>query len=210
MLGQAVGRLFLTLVILPLIRVDVLLPFVRFLRFSERRAQKAAQAADARAKGGQPPTEDSLTDDDASAEDELDSDDGSVDGPEPSERRRLKAPVPTEPRLSPLSVKKHRLVDSADNRLGPPWPAASSDATTSSTPLRKIQVTRAIRPKGKYETDGIASVESGTAANKLSRRLILGLADLDSVHGRCVILVLLRILFKKKDVLTIPFFFSFV
>ncbi|KAH0836887.1 hypothetical protein J3R83DRAFT_8689 [Lanmaoa asiatica] len=48
----------------------------------ERRAQKATQAADARTKGGQPTTEESLTDDDASAEDELDSDDGPADGPE--------------------------------------------------------------------------------------------------------------------------------
>jgi hypothetical protein len=149
-----------------------------FLGFSERRAQKAAQAADARAKGGQPAVEDSLTDDDASAEDELDSD----DGPE-SNRAEERCKLP------PLSGKKHRLVDSADNRLNPPWAAASSDATTSGGSLRKIQPARAIRPKSKYEADGVATVEPGTSATRLPRRLILGLADLDSVHGRYVILI---------------------
>ncbi|KAF8141346.1 hypothetical protein EV363DRAFT_1391816 [Boletus edulis] len=151
-----------------------------------RRAQKAAQAADARAKGGQSAAEDSLTDDDASAEDELDSDDGPVDGPESNraeERRKVKAPI-QEPRLPPPSAKKPRLVDSPDNRLGPPWPATSSDPITNGGSLRKIQPPRAIRPKSKYETDGVATVEPGTSANRVSRRLILGLADLDSVHGR--------------------------
>ena len=160
-----------------------------FLGFSERRAQKAAQTADARAKGAQPAAEDSLTDDDASAEDELDSDDGPADGPESNrESRKLKAPLPSEPRLLPLSAKKHRLVDSAENRLGPPWPA-TSDAPTSGGSLRKIQPARAVRP------NGVAAVEPGTSANRLPRRLILGLVDLDSVHGRYVILVsFLRIL----------------
>lgn len=167
-----------------------------FLGFSERRAQKAVQAADARAKGAQPAVEDSLTDDDASAEDELDSDDGPTDGPESNradESRKLKAPIPSELRLLPLSAKKHRLVDSADNRLGPPWPA-TSDAPTSGS-VRKVQPSRAVRPKCKYE-DGVATVEPGTSANRLPRRLILGLADLDSVHGRYVILVIpfLRVL----------------
>lgn len=160
------------------------------LGFSERRAQKAAQAADARAKGGQPAVEDSLTDDDASAEDELESDNGHADGPESNrteERPRLKAPLPTEPRVPPLSAKKHRLVDSADNRLGPPW-SATSDATTSGGTFRKVPPTRAIRPKSKHEADGAATVELGTSANRLPRRLILGLADLDSVYGRYVIL----------------------
>jgi len=160
-----------------------------FLGFSERRAQKAAQAASARAEGAQPAGEDSLTDDDASAEDELESDDGHADGPESNrteERRKLKAPLPTELRLPPLSAKKHRLVDSADNRLGPSW-SATSDATTSGGPPRKVPPTRAIRPKNKYEADG-AAMEPGTSANRLPRRLILGLADLDSVYGRYVIL----------------------
>lgn len=155
--------------------------------FSERRAQKAAQAADVRAEGGQPVIEDSFTDDDTSSEDELDSDDGPADGPESDDRRRVKALAPTDPRLSPVSAKKHRLVDSPDNRLGPPWPAGSSDATTVGVPVRKTHLARAIRPKTKHETDGITSVESGTSANKLSRRLILGLADLDSAPGRYVI-----------------------
>lgn len=162
-----------------------------FLGFSERRAQKAAQAADARAKGGQPAAEDSLTDDDASAEDELDSDDGPADGPEPNwaeERRKLKAPIPSESRLAPPPAKKQRLTDSADNRLAPPWPSTSSDVTMSAASLRKTQPARAIRPRHKYEADGVASVESGTSGNRLPRRLILGLADLDSMHGRYVIL----------------------
>ncbi|KAN0088339.1 hypothetical protein V8E55_005396 [Tylopilus felleus] len=153
----------------------------------ERRAQKAAHAADARIKGGQPAAEDSLTSDDASAEDELDSDDGPANGSESyraEEKLKLKAPIPTEPRLPPLSAKRHRLVDNADNRIGPPWPATSSDATTSGGPLRKIQPARVIRPKSKYEPDGVTTFEPGTSASKLSRRLILGLADLDSVHGR--------------------------
>lgn len=148
-----------------------------FLGFSERRAQKAAQAADARAKGGQP-VEDILTDDDASAEDELDSDDG-PDSNRAEGRRKL----------PPLSGKKHRLVDSADSRLGPPWPTTSSDATSGSS-LRKIQPARATRPKSKYEADGVATVEPGMSATRLPRRLILGLADLDSVHGRYVIPVI--------------------
>lgn len=159
------------------------------LRVSERRAQKLAQSADARAKGVQPATEDSLTDDDASAEDELDSDDGGGDGLESNrveERRPLKAPAPTEPRFSPLSAKKHhRLVDGVDSRLGPPWPLA--DSTMSSAP-RKVQLARSIRPRGKYETDG----PSAESANKLPGRLILGLADLDSPHGRYAILSLAR------------------
>ncbi|KAG6381842.1 hypothetical protein JVT61DRAFT_453 [Boletus reticuloceps] len=137
-----------------------------------RRAQKAAQAADARARGGQSAAEDSLTDDDASAEDELDSDDGPVDGPESDraeERRKVKAPI-QESRLPPPSAKKPRFFDSADNRLV--------------ALIRKIQPPRAIRPKSKYEIDGVATVEPGTSANRVSRRLILGLADLDSVHGR--------------------------
>lgn len=192
-----------------------------FVGFSERRAQKAAHAADARIKGGQPAAEDSLTSDDASAEDELDSDDGPANGSESyraEEKLKLKAPIPTEPRLPPLSAKRHRLVDNADNRIGPPWPATSSDATTSGGPLRKIQPARVIRPKSKYEPDGVTTFEPGTSASKLSRRLILGLADLDSVHGRYVIrafpflgvLVVLfyRFCFKTRDygLLIIPFF----
>lgn len=158
--------------------------------FSERRAQKAAHAADARANGGQPATEDSLTDDDASAEDELDSDDGLADGPESNpveERRKSKAPMLTESRLPPPFVKKQRLVDNTDNRVGPSWLATSSDPTTSGSSHRKTQPARAIRPKSKYEADSVASVES---ANRLSRRLIFGLADLDTVHGRYVILAI--------------------
>lgn len=135
---------------------------------------------------------DSLSDDDdASAEDELDSDDGPADGPDATrveEKRKLKAS--TEPRLPSLSAKKRRSVDCVDNRSGPPWPATSSDATTSGSSLRKIQPARAIRPKGKYETDGVATAEPGMSATRLPRRLILGLADLDSVHGRYVILAI--------------------
>lgn len=174
--------------------------------FSDRRAQKAAQAADARAKGGHPPIEDSFTEDDASAEDELDSDDGAVDGVESNrveERRRVRAATLTDPQLSPLSAKKHRSVDGADNRPAPPWP----DATSGGTALRKAQAARAIRPKGKYETDGIALVDPGMSATKLSRRLILGLADLDSVHGRYVISVISFPL--RPSFVLVLFFFSF-
>ncbi|KAH0836888.1 hypothetical protein J3R83DRAFT_8690 [Lanmaoa asiatica] len=50
--------------------------------------------------------------------------------------------------------------------------------------FEKHKPTRAIRPKSKYEADVVNSVESGMSANRLPRRLIFGLADLDSVHGR--------------------------
>ncbi|KAG9308066.1 hypothetical protein JVU11DRAFT_12633 [Chiua virens] len=152
----------------------------------ERRAQKAAQAADSSANGGQPAVEDSLTDDDASAEDELDSDDGLVDGFDSSrgeERRKSKAAtIPTESRLPPLSTKKQRLVDGPDSRFGPPWPSSSDPATSG--PPRKAQAARAIRPKSKVEAEVTASVDSGTSPNRLTRRLIWSLSDLDSAHGR--------------------------
>lgn len=198
MLSQTVGHIFVFILHLShqqslISRSLLIILFITYRGpcgdFSERRAQKAAQAADVRAKGGQPVVDDSLTDDDASAEDELDSDEGPVDGPESSrveERCKMKAMPPTEPRLPPFSAKKHRTVDGTDNRLAPPWPSASDATTSGASSLRKIQPARAMRPKIKYEADYVASAESGMSASRLPRRLILNLADLDSIHGRYV------------------------
>ncbi|KIJ65368.1 hypothetical protein HYDPIDRAFT_110409 [Hydnomerulius pinastri MD-312] len=148
----------------------------------ERRVQKAAQAAEMRAKGGQP-ADDSLTDDDASAEDELESEDG-LDGQEAgmqsrAEEKRKAKPLITESRLPPLSAKKHRS-ENSDTRLGPSWPTSEAASTS-----RKVQPGRTIRPKGKHDADvHMASLDSGGPSNRLHRRLTLGLADLDSVPGR--------------------------
>ncbi|KAH7891025.1 hypothetical protein F5I97DRAFT_120467 [Phlebopus sp. FC_14] len=157
-----------------------------------RRAQKAAQAAELRAEGGQP-VEESLTDDDASAEDELESEEG-VDGRNATmedEKRKAKAPMVTESRLPPLSTTKKYRPDSnggggngsGDNRLGPPW---SSSTPESTLPARKSQSSRAVRPKNKYDVDIVHAipVDTGGPSSRLPRRPTLGFADLDSVHGR--------------------------
>ena len=149
------------------------------LIYSERRAQKAAEVAEMRAKGGQPhPDDGNLSDDDASAEDELDSEDpyGTQDF---STDEKRKSRIPDS--RSPHTTKKQRL-DTGGGRIGSAWVGAENTCIGK----KSSQSVRPLRPKGRAEVDTHLSMDAAGSSIRLSRRLTLGFADLATTSGRYV------------------------
>ncbi|KAG2141826.1 hypothetical protein DEU56DRAFT_794861 [Suillus clintonianus] len=146
----------------------------------QRRAQKAAEVAELRAKGGTShPDDGSLSDEDMSAEDELESEE-----PYDVQVQDLPTDDKRKARISDFrslhTAKKQRL-DNGSGRTGSAW--AVPDHT--STGKRSLQSVRSIRPKGRPDSDLHALVtEASGSTSRLNRRLVLGLADLNNVPGR--------------------------
>ncbi|KAG0704575.1 hypothetical protein DFH29DRAFT_873619 [Suillus ampliporus] len=144
----------------------------------QRRAQKAAEVAEMRAKGGPShPDDGSLSDDDASAEDELESED-------PYDAQDLSTDDKRKARISDFqslhTAKKQRL-DNGSSRIGSAW-AGPDNMSTSKRPSQSV---RSIRPKGRTDNDLHAPLtDASGSASRLNRRLALGLADLNTVPGR--------------------------
>lgn len=146
---------------------------------SERRAQKATEIAERRAKGGQSHPDDGiLSDEDASAEDELESEDPR-DAQDLSTDDRRKAKIPDF--RSPHTAKKQRLDNGS--RIGSAWAGAEN----TSTGKKSLQSVRPIRPKGRADIDIRApSMDASGSTSRLNRRLALGFADLATLSGRYV------------------------
>ncbi|KAJ8584628.1 hypothetical protein M405DRAFT_773923 [Rhizopogon salebrosus TDB-379] len=143
----------------------------------ERRAQKATEIAERRAKGGQSHPDDGiLSDEDASAEDELESEDPR-DAQDLSTDDRRKAKIPDF--RSPYTAKKQRLDNGS--RIGSAWAGADN----TSTGKKSLQSVRPIRPKGRADIDIRApSMDASGSTSRLNRRLALGFADLATLSGR--------------------------
>lgn len=143
----------------------------------QRRAQKAAEVAEVRAKGGTShPDDGSLSEDDASAEDELESE-------EPYDAQDLPMDDKRKARISdfrPLPTTKKQRSDNGNTRTGPAW-IGPDIATTSK---RSSQGVRSIRPKGRADSDLHAPTEASGSTSRLNRRLVLGFADLTTIPGR--------------------------
>jgi len=144
----------------------------------ERRAQKAAEVAELRAKGGQPLLDDgNLSDEDASAEDELESED-LHDAQDLSTDDKRKARIPDF--RSPHAAKKQRL-DNGGSRISSAWAGAENTSPSK----RLSQVVRPIRPKGRSDIDiHVPSMDTSGSTSRLNRRLALGFADLTTISGR--------------------------
>lgn len=123
----------------------------------ERRVQKAAKFAEARAEGAHPDDE-NLSDCDGSAQDELDSD-GAGEAPENGR----------EPRAD----------DKCKSKM-PTWSVLENTGGIS----RKSHSARVARPKGKHDADAHVVGEALGSSSRVARRLVLTFADLDSVAGR--------------------------
>ncbi|KAL4065716.1 hypothetical protein V8B97DRAFT_2025625 [Scleroderma yunnanense] len=129
----------------------------------ERRAQKAAQVAETKAKND---VEDQImSDGDASAEDELESDGV------PEERQ--------DSRCQNDDKRKSKV---------PMWTVLPESGTGTGSPngRTKAHALRAVRPKSRHDVEmvHIAIESSNHSPSHLSRRLMLGFADLDGVTGR--------------------------
>ncbi|KAG1874302.1 hypothetical protein F4604DRAFT_1763866 [Suillus subluteus] len=143
----------------------------------QRRAQKAAEIAEIRAKGGTShPDDGSLSDEDASAEDELESE-------EPYDTQDLSTDDKRKARTSDFrslpTMKKQRL-DNGNSRTSSAWVGPDN----ASTSKRSSQSVRSIRPKGRADSDIHVLTEASGSSSRLNRRLVLGFADLTTVPGR--------------------------
>lgn len=143
----------------------------------QRRAQKAAEVAEIRAKGGTAhPDDGSLSDDDASAEDELESEEqfDTQDIPTDDKRKARHSDF-----RSIHTTKKQRL-DNGSGRTGSAWVGPD----TASTSKRSSHTVRSIRPKARAESVLHVPTEASGSTSRLNRRLVLGFADLSTVPGR--------------------------
>jgi hypothetical protein len=159
---------------------------------SERRAQKAAEVAELRAKGGQPhPDDGNLSDEDASAEDELESEDP-YDAQDLSTDEKRKTRIPDL--RSPHTTKKQRL-DNGSSRIASAWPRAEN----TSIGKKSSQSMRPIRPKGRADFDIHTPSVDASGSSRLNRRLMLGFADLATISGRYVFPSRLEFIFSIDD-----------
>lgn len=154
----------------------------------ERRVQKTAQVAEMKAKNGA--EDEIMSDGDVSAEDELESDGA------PGERLDI--------------IKDSRVPNDEKRKLKAPTWAVLSESGGSPNGRTKTHAPRSVRPKSRHDIEATHVTVEGSShlSSRLSRRLTLGLADLDSPSGRTSfiyssIAYLFMTTYEPKDEMTI-------